>query len=134
MPKSILNPATLAPPSGYSHGIVSRGGRLLFIAGQTALNALGRITHPGDIVGQFRQALANVREVIVAAGGEMTDIVQMTVFVTDKAAYQAHLKSIGAVYQSFLGRYYPAMALVEVKSLWDDEALVEIVSVAVIGD
>ena len=134
MTHTIVNPSTLAQPSGYANGVLAEGGRLLFIAGQTGMDATGKIVSPGEIVGQFQQALANIKEVVAAAGGEMTDIVKMTIFVTDKVAYRASLKPIGAVYKSFFGKHYPAMALIEVKSLWDDEAMIEIESAAMIGD
>jgi len=134
MKKEIVNPASLAKPSGYSHGVMVEGGRALFLAGQTGMDATGRIAAPGELVAQFRQALANLQAVAAEAGGEMTDIVKLTIFVTDKAAYQANLKPIGEVYRSVFGRYYPAMTLVEVKSLFDDAAMVEIEGMAVIGE
>ncbi|HLE26835.1 MAG TPA: RidA family protein [Anaerolineales bacterium] len=132
MKKEIVNPASLAKPSGYSHGVMVEGGRALFLAGQTGMDATGRIAAPGELVAQFRQALANLQAVAAEAGGEMTDIVKLTIFVTDKAAYQANLKPIGEAYRSFFGRYYPAMTLVEVKSLFDDEAMVEIEGMAIL--
>ena len=132
--KTLLNPPTLAKPSGYTHGILTEGGRLLFIAGQTGLDASGRIVHPNDIVNQFRQVLANIQTIVTAAGGQMTDIVRFTIYVTNKAGYKANLKAIGEVYQTFFGKYYPAIALVEVTSLWDAEAMIEIESMAIIGD
>lgn len=128
----IVNPTSLARPSGYSHGIAAEGGRLVFLAGQTGMDATGHIANPGDLVAQFRQALANLQAVIAEAGGTMTDIVKLTIFVTDKAAYRANLKPLGETYRAFFGRYYPAMTLVEVKSLFDDEAMVEIEAIAVI--
>jgi len=132
MKKETINPDLLAQPSGYSHGIATQGGRLVFLAGQTGMDTTGRITSPGDLVAQFRQALANLQAVIQEAGGTMTDIVKMTIFVTDKATYRANLRPIGEVYRAFFGRYYPAMTLVEVKSLFDDEAMVEIEGIAMI--
>ena len=132
MEKAILNPPSLARPSGFSHGIKVTGGSLVFLAGQTAQDAEGRIVAPGDMVGQFRQSLANLRAVMEAAGGAMTDITTLTFFVTDRDAYKNHLKAIGAVYREFFGRYYPAMTLVEVKRLWDDEAMIEIQGMAVV--
>ncbi len=134
MEKKVLNPPSLAKPSGYSNGILTEGGRLLFLAGQTGMDGTGEIAAPGDLVAQFRQALANLKTVVEEAGGTVTDIVKLTIFVTDKAAYRANLKPIGEVYRSFFGRYYPAMTLVEVKSLFDDKALVEIEGLAVIGE
>jgi enamine deaminase RidA (YjgF/YER057c/UK114 family) len=133
MTKTFLNPTTLAKPSGFTHGVLTQGGRTLYIAGQTAMDATGTVVaKPPDMVGQFRQVLANTKTVIDEAGGQMTDIVKMTIFVTDKAAYQMHLKEIGKIYQSYFDRHYPAMALIEIKSLWDEEAMIEIESVAVI--
>lgn len=133
MEKQIVNPASLVKPSGYAHGIVTQGGRLLFLAGQPALDAEGKVVAPGDIAGQFDQSFKNLQTVMQVAGGTMTDIVKLTIFVTDKSAYLSNLKPIGAVYRSYFGRYYPAMTLVEVKSLFDDAAMVEIEGTAVIG-
>ena len=134
MSKTLFNPPALAKPSGYAHGVLVEGGRVLFLAGQTGMGPEGNIASPGDLVAQFAQALFNLRAVVEAAGGTMTDIVKLTLYVTDKAAYKAHLKPIGEAYRSFFGRYYPAMTLVEVKGLFDDDALVEIEGIAVIGE
>ena len=133
MPKTIINPAALAKPSGYVHGILASG-RLLFLAGQTGMDASGRIVAPGDLVAQFQQALANLRAVLNEAGGQMDDVVKLTLFVTDKRAYRAQLKSLGEAYRAVFGRYYPAMTLVEVKSLFDDEALIEVEGLAVLPE
>ena len=134
MTKTVINPATLTKPSGYAHGILAWGGRVLFLAGQTGVDATGKIVAPPpDIVAQFRQALANLRTVVEAAGAQMTDVVKMTIFVTSKTHYQANAKTIGEVYRSFFGKHYPAMTLVEVKGLWDAEAMVEIEAIAVLG-
>lgn len=134
MPKSLLNPPTLAKPSGYSNGVLVDGGRLLYLAGQTAMDANGVIVAPGEMVAQFRQALQNIQAVVRDAGAQMTDIVKLTLFVANKQAYHAHLKEVGQVYREFFGKYYPAMTLVEVKSLWDPAALIEIEAIAVIQD
>jgi enamine deaminase RidA (YjgF/YER057c/UK114 family) len=71
--------------------------------------------------------------VVDEAGGKVTDIVKLTIFITDKGAYLANLRPIGNAYRSIMGRHYPAITLVEVKSLFDDQALVEIEGMAVIG-
>jgi enamine deaminase RidA (YjgF/YER057c/UK114 family) len=134
MNKTIINPSRLAKPSGYANGVLTQGGRLLFLAGQTGMDQAGHIVAPDDLVAQFTQALANLQAVVTEAGGAMTDVVKLTIFVTDKALYRAHLKPIGEAYRTFFGRYYPAMTLVEVKSLFDDAALVEVEGVAVISD
>jgi enamine deaminase RidA (YjgF/YER057c/UK114 family) len=131
MPKIAVNPPRLARPSGFSHGIEARG-RLLFLAGQTAQDTHGRIVAPGDLVGQFRQALANVGTVVAARGGSLRDLVKITFYVRDKADYRAKARAIGEVYREMLGGHYPATTLVEVSALWDDEALVEIDGTAVL--
>jgi enamine deaminase RidA (YjgF/YER057c/UK114 family) len=133
MGKTVVNPSSFAKPSGYANGVLTDGGRLLFLAGQTGMDATGAIAHPGDVVAQFRQALANLKTVVEEAGGTTTDIVKLTIFVTDKAAYRLNLRPIGEVYRSVFGRYYPAVTLVEVKSLFDDAAMVEIEGMAVLN-
>ena len=131
MPKTIVNPPGLPKPSGFSHGIEARG-RLLFLAGQTAQDAEGRIVAPGDLVAQFRQALANVGAVIESRGGSLRDLVKLTFYVRDKVDYRAKTRPIGQMYREMLGGHYPATTLVEVRALWDDEALVEIDGIAVL--
>ncbi len=131
MPKRVVNPPTLAKSSGFSHG-VEASGRLLFLAGQTAQDAEGRIVAHGDLVGQFRQICQNLKAVAEAQGGTLQDIVKLTLYVLDKNSYQANLKAIGQVYREYFGRHYPAMTLVEVKGLWDEGALIEIDGVAVL--
>lgn len=132
--KTIINPASLPKPAGYAHGVRTSGGCLVFLAGQTGANAAGEIAAPGDLAAQFGQALANLKVVVEQAGGQVTDVVKLTIFITDKAAYRANLKPVGDAYRSVFGRYYPAMTLVEVKSLFDEAALVEIEGMAVIDE
>ena len=132
--RQVINPVSLAPPSGYSYGLVTDGGRLLQLAGPTGMDASGRIVHPGDLVGQFGQALANLLCVVEAAGGDGAAIVKLNIFVTDKRAYRNNLKGVGEKYRFLMGKHYPPMTLVEVKSLFDDAALIEIEGVAVLGN
>ncbi len=134
MEKRILNPPALAKPSGFVHGILTTGGRLLFLAGQPGLNASGQIETPEDLVAQFARALANVQIVVEAAGGSLTDIVKLTIYVRDKNQYKANLQALGTTWHSFFGRYYPAVTLVEVSNLFDDGALVELDGIAVVPE
>jgi enamine deaminase RidA (YjgF/YER057c/UK114 family) len=133
MEKTIINPPTLAHPIGFSHGILVKGGRLLFLAGQTGSNAEGRIIVPGNLVAQYEQTLRNLQTVVEAAGGTMQDITKLNIFVRDRDDYLAHLKSLGVVHRTFFGAYYPAMALFEVSRFFQNETLVEIEGLAVIG-
>ena len=140
----LLNPESLGAPRGWSHGIrAPREGRLLFVAGQAgwedgmsraAASPAGAPTgEPPGFVDQFARALDKVIAVVQAAGGRPTDVARLTVYVTDLAAYRASLKSLGAAWRTRFGKYYPAMALVEVKGLTDRGALVEMEATAVIG-
>jgi enamine deaminase RidA (YjgF/YER057c/UK114 family) len=132
MEKTIINPPTLARPIGFSHGVLVRGGRLLFLAGQTGSNAGGQITAPGDLVAQYEQTLRNLQTVVEAAGGKMQDITKLNIFIRDRDDYLALLEPLGIVHRSFFGAYYPAMALLEVSRFFQNETLVEIEGFAVI--
>jgi enamine deaminase RidA (YjgF/YER057c/UK114 family) len=131
VPKVAVNPPWLPKPSGYSHGIEARG-RLLFVAGQTAQDADGRIVHPGDLVAQFQQALANVGAVVGARGGTLRDLVKVTFYVVDRRDYRAKAREIGQIYREMMQGHWPATTLVEVRALWDDDALIEIDAIAVL--
>jgi len=134
MKKIMINPPTVAPPSGYSQAILTEGGRILFLAGQTSMDKAGVIQGRGDMVQQFALALENMKRVMEAAGGSMTDIVKFTLYVTDRQAYLDNLKPIGEIYRSYFGRYYPVMTFVEIKSLFDDGAMIEIDATAVLPE
>ena len=128
----IINPPALAPPRGYSHGVVGRG-RVLFVAGQVGWNGEGRLVGDG-FAQQFEQALANVISVVAEAGGTPESIARLTIYVVDKGEYVEAQRTIGAQYRARMGRHYPAMTLVEVKSLLEDGAKVEIEATALIAD
>jgi len=126
----IINPR--GTPKGWNDGLISReGGRVLFVAGQTASDASGKV-HPADFVTQFRRALANSLAVVRAAGGQPTDVGRMTVYVLDMEEYRDARRELGAVWKDLMGRHYPAMALVEVSALLDEHALLEMETTAVI--
>ncbi len=131
--RSIITPPDLAKPRGYSHGVKVRGGATLYIAGQVAFDADGKVVGPGELVRQFEQALANFLRVLEVGGASPQDVVKMTVYTVDRGAYRANLKAIGRAYRAVFGHHYPAMTLVEVKSLYDEGILVEIEGIAVTG-
>lgn len=132
MSKEIITPAQLPPPKGFNHGILTEGGKILWLAGQDASDANGTIVAPGDILAQYEQVLRNLQAVVEAAGGTMQDIVKLNIFTTDRALYKANLKALGKVMKAFFGEVYPAMALFEVKGLFQEAALVELEGVAVL--
>ncbi len=125
-----INPESLAKPRGFSHGMKGEG-QILFVAGQVGWNRDGRIVS-ADFVDQFAQALDNVLDVVWAAGGKPESLARLTVYVTDKAEYLRRLRDLGVAWRKRLGRHYPAMALVEVKALLEDGALVEIEATALL--
>ncbi|HXP22466.1 MAG TPA: RidA family protein [Streptosporangiaceae bacterium] len=126
-----LNPPSLAKPSGFSHAVVSSGGRLVFLAGQTAIDASGAIVCD-TVTAQFEQALGNLLTALAAAGGTPDQLASLTVYATDLADYRAHSRELGAVWRRLAGPGYPAMAAVGVSRLWDAAALVEVQGFAVL--
>ncbi len=125
-----INPPELAPPSGFSHAVVGEG-RVVFLAGQTALDATGKIVGDG-VVAQFEQALVNLVSALRAAGGEPEHLTSLTVYIVDMEDYKAHARDIGQVWKRVVGRTYPAMAGIGVTRLWDTEALVEVQGFAIL--
>ncbi len=125
MSKQIINPPELAPPRGFNHGIVGDRGRILFLAGQDGSDSNGQIVSPGDVVIQYEQILKNLQAVVQAAGGQMTDIVKLNIFVSNRDDYVSKLEAIGRVHKQYFGNYYPAMALFEVTGFFQKAALIE---------
>jgi NAD(P)-dependent dehydrogenase (short-subunit alcohol dehydrogenase family)/enamine deaminase RidA (YjgF/YER057c/UK114 family) len=129
---AVVNPPELGAPRGWNNGMLDRGGgRTLFIAGQTARDRSGKVP-PADFVAQFDRALGNVLAVLQQAGGAPGDIGRLTIYVTDVATYRAALKPLGDAYRRRMGGHYPAMALVQVTSLVDPGAMVEIEATAIL--
>jgi enamine deaminase RidA (YjgF/YER057c/UK114 family) len=125
-----FNPPSLARPSGFSHAVAADG-RLVFLAGQVALDADGAIA--GDTVAvQFERALGNLLAALRAAGGSPEHLASLTIYAVDLADYRAHSRQIGAAWRRLAGAEYPAMAAIGVSRLWDAAALVEIQGYAVI--
>lgn len=124
-----INPAALAKPAGFAHAVRTASRTTIHLAGQTGMDADGRIV-PGGVVAQFEQALSNLLTALTAAGGGPGDLVSLTIYIVDMDDYQAHAREIGAVWRRLVGAEYPAMAGVGVSRLWDRAALVEVQGVA----
>ena len=128
----LINPESLGAPRGYANGVLTEaGGRLLFIAGQVAWDQQQQIVS-SDLVEQFDRALANVVTVVTEAGGKPEQIARLIIYVTDKNEYRSRMKEIGERYRACMGKHFPAMVLVEVKSLLEDNARIEMEGVAVL--
>jgi enamine deaminase RidA (YjgF/YER057c/UK114 family) len=125
-----VNPPELSKPSGFTHAVVGSG-TVVFLAGQTALDADGRITG-GTVVEQFERALSNLLAALAAAGGSPADLASLTIYIVDVDDYRTNAKAIGEVWRRLVGDTYPAMAAVGVTRLWDEKALVELQGHAVL--
>jgi enamine deaminase RidA (YjgF/YER057c/UK114 family) len=128
----VVHPAGFPPARGYSNGI-SAHGRTLFVAGQVGWEPDGTFA-TDDLIPQFSRALDSVIAVVRAGGGEPRHIAQMTIYVTDMAAYRAAASSLAPIWRERMGRHYPAMALVGVRELVDPRARVEIQAIAVLEE
>ncbi len=130
-----FNPPGLMKPVGYSHAYAVTKGRVVLLAGQVAKDAQGNVVGKGDLVAQFRQVSENLRTLMTAAGGQLTDIVKLTIYVLDVDEYKRRGREIGQVYREYFGKHFPAMTLVGARDLYDaaDGCAIEIEGVAAIG-
>jgi enamine deaminase RidA (YjgF/YER057c/UK114 family) len=128
MTHEVIHPEGWLPAKGYANGILTRDGTL-HIGGQIGWDAEKRFVS-GTFIGQMRQALANIRAIVEAAGGTVEDVTRLTWFVTDKAEYLAAQAEVGQAYREVFGKHFPAMSMVVVAGLIEDEAKVEIEATA----
>jgi enamine deaminase RidA (YjgF/YER057c/UK114 family) len=131
-PHRVLQPEGWARPIGYSNGMEARG-RTLFVGGQIGWNGQCKF-EAKDLPGQVRQTLENIVAILREGGAGPEHVTTMTWYVLDRKQYSAALKEIGAAYKATMGRHFPAMAVVQVSGLIEDEALVEIQATAVVPD
>jgi enamine deaminase RidA (YjgF/YER057c/UK114 family) len=120
----IVNPPDLPEPVGFSHAVVAGGA--VYLAGQ--------IGEGGSIAEQFDSAAGKLVTALRAAGGRPDQLASLVVYVTDVGEYRASLSELGEVWGRHFGRHYPAMALVGVAALFEPEARVELMGVAVLSD
>jgi enamine deaminase RidA (YjgF/YER057c/UK114 family) len=132
MIRKTINPEGWPRPRGYANGVLAQGSQL-YIAGQIGWDENERFPGP-DFLPQAEQALRNIVSVLEAAGGSPEHLVRMTWYVTDKQAYIANLSEIGGMYREIIGKHYPAMTAIEVSSLMEDEAVIEIEATAVLPE
>jgi enamine deaminase RidA (YjgF/YER057c/UK114 family) len=127
-----LHPAGWKPAKGYANGVVAKG-RTVFLGGQIGWTG-EQVFETEDFIGQVRQALANIVDILRETGGRPEHIVRMTWFVTDKAEYLARLDELGQAYRAVMGKHFPAMSVVQVVALMEDAAKVEIEATAVLPE
>jgi enamine deaminase RidA (YjgF/YER057c/UK114 family) len=131
MTHSLIAPEGWAPAKGYANGVKTADGHL-FVGGQIGWNAK-QVFETHDFIEQMEQTLRNILDVVEAAGGTAESITRLTWFVIDKKEYAARQGEVGAAYRKVLGKHFPAMTMVVVAALLEDEALIEIEATAVIG-
>ncbi len=129
MAHEVINPAHMAVPSGFAHGI--KTGNTVHLGGQTAMDKDGHIV-PGGILEQFTQSFKNVLDTLAEAGGKPSDLVSVTIYLTDVDDYKKNGREIGRMWRDMAGTHFPAMAGVGVTELWQKEAMIEIQGIAVI--
>lgn len=128
MTNTVIQPDEWAPAKGYANGMLTEDGTL-YVGGQIGWTK-DQVFETHDFIGQMEQALRNILEVVEAAGGKAEDLTRLTWFVIDKAEYVARQREVGEVYRRVLGRHFPAMSLLVVAGLLEDDALLEIEATA----
>lgn len=131
MTNAVIQPNGWAPAKGYANGMLTKDGTL-YVGGQIGWTK-DQVFETHDFIGQMEQALRNILEVVEAAGGRAEDITRLTWFVIDKAEYVARQREVGEVYRRVLGRHFPAMSMLIVAGLVEDDALLEIEATAQIA-
>jgi enamine deaminase RidA (YjgF/YER057c/UK114 family) len=130
MANKIIHPDGWKATKGYANGVLTDNGQL-FIGGQIGWTS-DQVFETHTFIDQMEQTLVNIVAIVEAAGGKINNIVRLTWYIKDKNEYINNKKNIGEVYQKIIGKHYPAMAMVVVKDLVEDEALLEIEATAII--
>lgn len=131
MTATTIQPEGWAPAKGYANGMLARDGTL-YMGGQIGWTA-DQVFESHDFIGQMEQALRNIVEIVEGAGGQASDITRLTWFIIDKAEYLVRQREVGEVYRRVFGRHFPAMSMLVVAGLVEDEALLEIEATAYLG-
>lgn len=131
MTHETIHPEGWLPALGYSNGVLTKDGTL-HIGGQIGWDA-NKVFVEGGFIPQMRQALANIAAIVETAGGQISDVTRLTWFVTDKSEYLAHQAEVGRAYRDVFGKHFPAMSMIIVSGLVEDEAMIEIEATAHIG-
>jgi enamine deaminase RidA (YjgF/YER057c/UK114 family) len=133
MPFELLNPEGLERPVGYTHVAKVTGGNIVYVAGQAPFDENGQVVGKGDFVAQFIQVIRNLKTAVEAVGGHPDQYAVLTIYITDLQAYLNNKKSLGWAYREVFGKYFPAITLVQVGSLYNPDCMIEISGIAVIG-
>jgi enamine deaminase RidA (YjgF/YER057c/UK114 family) len=132
MPFELLNPKGLEHPVGYAHVAKVTGGTIVYVAGQAPFDENGQVVGKGDFVAQFAQVIRNLKTAVEAAGGRPDQYAVLTIYITELQTYLDDKNALGGVYREVFGKYFPAITLVQVGSLYNPDCMVEISGIAVI--
>ena len=134
MTKRAINPDDLSPPVGFAHAWLVESGngdqRTLYLAGQCGYDAGGRVQNKGDLSGQLDKAMANIASILRDAEMGFEDVVQLNFYVTSRNDYATARKEFGRVWREHCGKHFPGMAMFQVVSLFDPDALIEVQGIA----
>jgi enamine deaminase RidA (YjgF/YER057c/UK114 family) len=133
MQRTFSNPSTIHKPFGYSHVAVVGEGRLVFIAGQVALDANGALVGPDDYASQVRQAFSNLAAALAAVGATFQDLIKVNYYCAERVDPATQIGALRAVRDSLLNTETPPVStFVVVSRLARPEFLIEIEGVAAI--
>ena len=132
MPFELLNPKGLERPVGYAHVAKVTGGNIVYVAGQAPFDENGQVVGKGDFVVQFAQVIRNLKTAVETAGGRPDQYAVLTIYITNLQAYLNDKNALGGVYREVFGKYFPAITLVQVGSLYNPDCMVEISGIAII--
>ena len=132
MTHETIHPSGWLPAKGYANGMLTKDGTL-HIGGQIGWDENKQFVE-GGFIPQMSQALRNIAAIVETAGGQISDVTRLTWFVTNKAEYVAHQAEVGRVYRDVFGKHFPAMSMIIVSGLVEDDALIEMEATAHIGD
>jgi enamine deaminase RidA (YjgF/YER057c/UK114 family) len=126
---SVLQPPGWPKPRGYSNGMMAEG-RVVVTGGVVGWDTEGRF--PQSFADQARQTFANIRAILAEGGAETRHLVRLTWYVTDVEEYLAAGKDLGRAYREVIGDHYPAMAVVQVVRLVEQQAKIEVEATAIV--
>ncbi|ASL42075.1 Putative aminoacrylate peracid reductase RutC [Burkholderia sp. AD24] len=126
MVDSVNPPEVWSPFGTFSMAVIQGNGQVVHLKGQVSLDRHGKVVGPGDMRAQVRKVLENVRDVLAAMGGQMTDVISLIHFATNIEAFMA----TADIREEFFVAPYPVTTTVQVERLYRPELMIEITAIA----
>jgi enamine deaminase RidA (YjgF/YER057c/UK114 family) len=127
-----INPPELGTPPGYSQVVDISAGRIIFIAGQTAVDRDGNVVGKDDFAAQAAQVFRNLAIALEAAGCTAANLVKLTVYLTDMDNLSRYREARNRFFASVTPPAAPAVTLVEVAKLYGPDFMIEIAAIAAV--